>query len=77
MRLFSYDEARAPSSMWAGEFHGWMVLAQNSDSGAYPLVLEDGPEIPEAPGPHAEEGGQVLQGVYADGCPSIMDARNQ
>jgi hypothetical protein len=43
--------------------------------GSHPYVLENGPELPEIPGPHADVGGEVLEGMYAEGCTSLRDAR--
>jgi hypothetical protein len=38
-------------------------------------ILEDGPELPKSSGPHAEEGGEVLEGMYAQGCTTIEESR--
>jgi hypothetical protein len=44
-----------------------MVLAQNAILSAHTLILEDGP--------HAEEGGDVLEGMFAEGCSPPRDSR--
>jgi hypothetical protein len=41
----------------------------------YLFILEDGPEIPKASGPHAQEGGEILKGIYAEDCTSLRDAK--
>jgi hypothetical protein len=38
-------------------------------------ILEDGPTLPEAPGTHEYEGGEVLEGMYAEGCTSLEESR--
>jgi hypothetical protein len=53
----------------------WIQLAQTAALGFHPYILEDGPEIPTVGGPHAEEGGEILEGMYAEGCTSIEDSR--
>jgi hypothetical protein len=47
----------------------------NAAIGAHSLVFEDGPEVPKVSGPHAEQGGETLEGMYADGCSSPRDSR--
>jgi hypothetical protein len=42
-----------------------MILAQNAALSAHVLILEDGPELPKASGPHAEEFGEVLEGLFS------------
>jgi hypothetical protein len=39
------------------------------------LILEDGPWLIVVSGPHADEGGEILEGMYAQGCTSIEDSR--
>jgi hypothetical protein len=53
----------------------WMILARNSALGPHALVLENGPELPKEPGPDAEEGGEVLHGVYAGSCATLEESR--
>jgi hypothetical protein len=38
-------------------------------------ILEDGLELLKSSGPHAEEGGEVLEGMYAQGCTTIEESR--
>jgi hypothetical protein len=52
----------------------WIQLAQTAALGSHPYVLEDGPELPKIPGRHADEGGEVLEVMYADGYTSIDQA---
>jgi hypothetical protein len=51
-----------------------MLLAQNAVLGAHTLILKDGRELPKAPGPYVEEEGEILEGVYAQGCSSLRDS---
>jgi hypothetical protein len=37
-------------------------------------ILEDGLELRKSYGPHAEEGGEILTGMYAQGCTTIEDS---
>jgi hypothetical protein len=53
----------------------WISFAQNPALVTHPYALEDGSELPKVTGPHAEEGGGVLEGVYADVCTSLENAR--
>jgi hypothetical protein len=41
---------------------------QSAAMGSHPYVLKDGPEKPKAPGPRADEGGEVLEPTDADRC---------
>jgi hypothetical protein len=52
-----------------------MTIAQNAALSAYTYILEDGPELPKSSGPHAEVGGEVLEGMYVQGCTSIEESR--
>jgi hypothetical protein len=38
-------------------------------------ILKDGPELPKVPGAHAEEGGEVLEGMYTEGCKSPEESK--
>jgi hypothetical protein len=38
-------------------------------------IREDGPWLLAVSGPHADEGGEILEGVYAQDCTSIEDSR--
>jgi hypothetical protein len=53
----------------------WIQLAQTSALGSYPYVLEDRPEIHKVSGPHAEEGSEILERMYAEVCTSLRDAK--
>jgi hypothetical protein len=43
--------------------------------GSHPYILEDRPELPKVPRPHVEEGGEVLEGMYANGYTSMEESR--
>jgi hypothetical protein len=68
--LLSYDEGRQSEAM----VDSWMTLTPNAALSAHTLIQEDGPKLPKAPGPQAEEGGEILEGVFAEGCESLQDA---
>jgi hypothetical protein len=55
----------------------WIQSAQNAALGAHMYILDDGPELPKGFGPYAEEGGEVLEGMYAQGCTRIEEAKTQ
>jgi hypothetical protein len=57
------------------QVNSWMLLAQSAAMGAHSMIVEDGPELPEEKGPCAQEGGEVLQGVFAPGCKSLEESR--
>jgi hypothetical protein len=38
-------------------------FAQIAALGSHLYILENGPELPRVPGPHAEDGGGVLEGM--------------
>jgi hypothetical protein len=67
----SYDEARQLDP----NVDSRMLLAENAALSAHPFICEDGPEIPNAHGPYAEVGGQILERMYAQGCSSLQDSR--
>jgi hypothetical protein len=69
--LFNSQEALKVASAVAQ----WISFAQNAALGFHPYILEDGPELPKIPGPHKEEGGEVLEGMYAYSCTSIEESR--
>jgi hypothetical protein len=50
-------------------------MAQTASLGSHPYVLEDRSELPKILGPHANKGGEVLEGMSADGCTSIDQAK--
>jgi hypothetical protein len=50
-------------------------LAQIAALGSHPYILEDGPELPKTSESHADPGGEVLEGMYTEGCISIEEAR--
>jgi hypothetical protein len=37
--------------------------------------MENGPELPEESGPYADEGGEALQGIVADGRALLEEAK--
>jgi hypothetical protein len=69
--LLSCDEARQAQPM----VDSWTILDQNAALSAHTLTLEDSPELPKVAGPHAEEGGEVLKGIFAEDCSSLHDSR--
>jgi hypothetical protein len=52
-----------------------MILAEDAAMSAYHFIHEDGPVFPKWPGPHAEEGGEVMEGMHALDCSSPRDSR--
>jgi hypothetical protein len=49
-----------------------MLLAENAALSAHGFICEDGPELPKEKGQEAaQEGGDVLEGMYAPGCESL------
>jgi hypothetical protein len=48
---------------------------QNAALGARTLILEDGPELIKAQGPHAEKGGEMSEGMHAQGCSLLESAK--
>jgi hypothetical protein len=42
---------------------------------AHTHVLDDGPELPKSSSPHAEEGGEVLEGMYAQGSMTMEEEK--
>jgi hypothetical protein len=71
LKLFNYEKAIQVDPV-VGK---WTRLAQRAAAGSHPYVIEDGPELPKIPGPHTDEGGEVLEGMYTDGCTSLRDTR--
>jgi hypothetical protein len=69
--LLSCDEARQSEVM----VDSWMILAQYAALSAHTLILEDGPELPKVPGPHAKKGGETLANMYTEECSSLQDSR--
>jgi hypothetical protein len=69
--VFSHEEALGTDPIVAS----WIQFAQNAAVGAHTCILDDGPEIPKSLGPHTEEGGEALEGMYAQGCTTIEDSR--
>jgi hypothetical protein len=62
-KLYNYEEALQVDA----KVGKWIQLPQTAALGSHPYVPEDGP--------HAEGGGEVLEGMYAEGCTSLRDAR--
>jgi hypothetical protein len=52
-----------------------MQLAQIAALGSHTYILEDGPELSRVPGSPADEGGAVLEWMYANGCTTIEESR--
>jgi hypothetical protein len=50
-------------------------FAQNAAPGSHTDILEDGPWLIAVSGPHTDEGGEILEGMYAQGCTTIEDSR--
>jgi hypothetical protein len=72
------------SQDFAGLCDGWLIdpavanwtsFAQNASLSAYTYILEDGLELPKESGPHADIGGEVLEGMDAEGCSSLRNSR--
>jgi hypothetical protein len=72
-KLYSYEEAFALDSNVAS----WIQFAENAALGSHAYILEDGPELPKSSGPHAEDGGEILDGMHAQGCTTIEDSRTR
>jgi hypothetical protein len=72
-KMLSHEQANQAEPL----ADSWMQLAQNAALAAHFLVLENGPEIPKESGPHVDEGGQVLQGMRAEGCSSVGAIENR
>jgi hypothetical protein len=68
---YSHEEALQLDSAVAH----WISFAKNAALGAHTHILEDGPELPRVLRPHAEVGGEVLEGTYTEGCSSLRDSR--
>jgi hypothetical protein len=60
-KMHSHEEALVIDSNMAS----WIQFAQNAALDAHTYILEDGPELPKSSGPHPDEGGEVLEGMYA------------
>jgi hypothetical protein len=71
LKLMSYEEALATDPIVAS----WISFAQNAALGSQIYILEDGPWLIAVSGSHADEGGEILEGMYAQGCTSIEDSR--
>jgi hypothetical protein len=69
----SYEEAIAIDPIVAS----WISFAQKAALGSHAYILEDGPWLIAVSGPHADEGGKILEGMYAQGCTSIQDSRRR
>jgi hypothetical protein len=62
-KVISYEEARKAEPLVGSR----MLLAQTAALGAHRLIPENGPGLTQEKGPHAGEGGEVPQGVFAPG----------
>jgi hypothetical protein len=70
-KLMSYEEALATDPIVAS----WISFAQNAALGSHTYILEDRPWLIAVSGPHADEGGKILEGMYAQGWTNIEDSR--
>jgi hypothetical protein len=57
LKLMSYEEALATDPIVAS----WISFAQNAALGSHTYILEDGPWLIAVSGPHADEGGEILE----------------
>jgi hypothetical protein len=64
LRLMSYDPIVA----------SWISFAQNAALGSHTYILEDGPWLIAVSGPHANEGGEIIERMYARGRASMDDS---
>jgi hypothetical protein len=71
LKLMSYEEALATDPIIAS----WISFAQNAALGSHTYILEDGPRLIAVSGPHADEGGGILEGMHPQGCISIENSR--
>jgi hypothetical protein len=72
--MLRYEEART----YDPKVDSWMLLAENAALSAHGFICEDGPELPKEKGQEAaQEGGETLEGMYAQGCESLEQARIQ
>jgi hypothetical protein len=71
LRLYNYEEVLSVVPSVAKGIQ----LAQVAATGSRPYILEDGPEFPRVSSPHADPGGEVLDGMYAERCTSIDQSR--
>jgi hypothetical protein len=53
----------------------WVRFSKNAALGAHTYIIGDGPELPKSFGPHADEGGEVLEWMYAQGCTTIEESK--
>jgi hypothetical protein len=53
----------------------WIQFAKNAALGTHTRVLEDGTELSKKSRLHAEEGGEVLEGMNAQGRTTIEESR--
>jgi hypothetical protein len=68
----NYEEALQPEVF---RLTKWIQLAQVAALGSHLYILEDGPELPKVAGSHADPGGEVLEGMYAEGRTSADQSR--
>jgi hypothetical protein len=60
LKLTSCEEGLATDPIVAS----WISFAQNPALGPHTYILEDGPWLIAVSGPHADEGGEILEGMY-------------
>jgi hypothetical protein len=73
--LFNAQLRRGKARQLDPKVDSWILLAENEVTGAHPLICENGPELPKETGPHAEDGGEVPEGMYSMGCTTMEDSK--
>jgi hypothetical protein len=68
---YSYEETLQLESNVAR----WVPIAQSAALSSHKYILEDGPELPKVPGPNAEEGGKILEGMYVNRSTSLEELK--
>jgi hypothetical protein len=71
LKLHNYEEALKVDPA-VGK---WIQVAQTAAMGSHPGILEDDSELPKTCDPHAEEGGEALEWMYAAGRTSLEESR--
>jgi hypothetical protein len=72
LSMLGYEEVRKQDP----RVDSWMLLAEKAALSAHGYICEDGPELLREEGQEAaQEGGEVLEGMYAPGCGSLEQAR--
>jgi hypothetical protein len=71
LKLMRSEKALATDPIVAS----WISFAQNAALGSHTYILEDRPWLLAVSGPHADEGGEIFEGMYAQDCTTIEDSR--